>query len=168
MSRRNLHSRVRELARACGWNQSGAAMVEFSLMAPFLITLALGMTEFGRFIYHYQLVVEGLRDAGRYLARLDASDGTNQTKAANLAVTGTIDGTGDPRVEGWAAGDISFNITNVVNDDGAGNPLYRGPATIRVIEVSTTFNYEDVGFLGALGFDPIAVDAAHEQRVIRE
>lgn len=162
------HNRRSLLARGRGWSESGAALVEFSLLAPFLLTLALGMTEFGRFIYQYQLVVEGVRDAGRYLARLDASNGANQTSAANLAVTGTIDGTGDPRVEGWSAADINFDVEDVVNDDGAGNPLYRGAAIIQVITVSTTFNYEDVGFLSALGFDPIAVDAAHEQRVIRE
>jgi Flp pilus assembly protein TadG len=143
-------------------------MVEFTLIAPLLFTLTLGTAEFGRFIYQYQLVVEGLRDAGRYLARLDAADATNQSNAANLAVTGTIDGTGDPRVDGWSAGDVSFNVTNVNNDDGSGNPLYRGGATIQVIEVSTTFNYNDVGFLDVLGFDPIAVSAAHEQRVIKE
>jgi hypothetical protein len=143
-------------------------MVEFSLLAPFLLTLALGMFEFGHFIYQYQLVVEGLRDAGRYIARLDPEDATDQTSAANLAVTGTIDGTGDLRVEGWEADDVSFDTTDVVNDDGVGNPLYRGGATIKVIEVTTTFNYADLGFLGALGLPAISVAASHEQRVIKE
>jgi Flp pilus assembly protein TadG len=146
----------------------GAAMVEFTLLAPFLLFLGFGMTEFGRFLYQYQMVVEGLRDAGRYLARLDPTDTTNQDNAANLAVTGTIDGTGDPRVDGWEADDISFVPTNVTNDDGTGNPLYRGPATIQVIEVTTTFNYNDVGFLSALGLPAISISAAHEQRVIKE
>jgi hypothetical protein len=39
---------------------------------------------------------------------------------------------------------------------------------IEVIEVTTTFDYADVGFLSALGFEPISIDAAHEQRVILE
>ena len=58
-----------------------------------------GYDGIGPFLYQYQMVLEGLRDAARYLARLDAGDATNQANAANLAVTGTIDGTGDPRVE---------------------------------------------------------------------
>ena len=127
-------------------------------MAPFLLSLVLGIAEFGRFLYQYQMVLEGLRDAGRYLARLDANDATNQTNAANLATTGTIDGTGEPRVDNWEAGDIDFSVTDVDNSAG----IYRGPAEIEVIEVTTTFDYADVGFLSALGFDPISVDAAHQ------
>jgi Flp pilus assembly protein TadG len=152
--------------RACSvlWDQSGAALIEFTILAPFLLSLALGIAEFGRFLYQYQMVLEGLRDAGRYVARLDPNDTTNQDNAANLATTGTIDGTGDARVEGWEAGDIGFAITPV--DNTAGN--YRGPALIEVVEVSTTFDYADVGFLSALGFEPISIDAAHEQRVILE
>lgn len=160
--------RARQHSRSLWLSESGAAMVEFSLLAPFLLSLALGMFEFGRFIYQYQLVVEGLRDAGRYIARLDPSVAANQTSAKNLALTGTIDGTGDVRVEGWEADDIAFNPTSVPNVDVSGNPLYRGGATIQVIEVTTTFNYADLGFLGALGLGPISVAASHEQRVIKE
>ena len=145
-------------------DQHGSALIEFTIMAPLLLSLVLGISEFGRFLYQYQMVLEGLRDAGRYLARLDPNDVTNQGNAANLATTGTIDGSGDPRVDGWEAGDIAFSVTDVDNTAGT----YRGPAEIEVIEVTTTFDYADVGFLSALGFDPISIDAAHEQRVILE
>ena len=151
---------IRGIAR----EQSGSALIEFTLLAPFLLSLVLGMAEFGRFLYQYQMVLEGLRDAGRYLARLDPNDATNQANAANLATTATIDGTGDPRVDGWEAGDVDFSVTDVDNTAG----IYRGPAEIEVIEVTTTFDYADVGFLSALGFEPISIDAAHEQRVILE
>ena len=144
--------------------QDGAALIEFTLLAPLLFSLVFGMAEFGRFLYQYQMVIEGLRDAGRYLARLDANDATNQSNAANLATTGTIDGSGDPRVDGWEAGDINFAVTDIDNTAGT----YRGGAEIEVIEVTTTFDYADVGFLSALGFDAISIDAAHEQRVILE
>jgi Flp pilus assembly protein TadG len=145
-------------------DQEGSALVEFTLLAPFLLSLALGMAEFGRFFYQYQLVLEGLRDAGRYLARLDANDPTNQSNAANLATTATIDGTGDPRVDGWEAADVAFSVIPVDNTAGT----YRGPAEIEVVEVTTTFEYGDVGFLSALGLEPISIDAAHQQRVILE
>lgn len=151
---------IRPLAR----DEAGAALIEFTILAPFLISLALGMTELGRFLYQYQMVLEGLRDAGRYIARLDPTNGTNQSNAANLAVTATIDGTGAVRVPGWTAGNVSFLITDVSNTSGT----YRGPANIQVIEVRTTFNYSSVGFLSALGLGPISVAAAHEQRVIGE
>jgi Flp pilus assembly protein TadG len=155
-----LHNRACRLLR----DQDGSALIEFTIMAPLLLSLVLGISEFGRFLYQYQMVLEGLRDAGRYLARLDANDATNQTNAANLATTGTIDGSGDPRVEGWEADDIGFLVTDIDNTAGT----YRGAAEIEVIEVTTTFDYADVGFLSALGFDAISIDAAHEQRVILE
>jgi Flp pilus assembly protein TadG len=169
MTRRSTHggqaapsgwARIRGITR----DQGGAALIEFTIMAPFLFSLVFGMAEFGRFLYQYQMVVEGLRDAGRYLARLDANDATNQGNAANLATTGTIDGSGATRVDGWAAADVAFAVTDVDNTAG----IYRGGAEIEVIEVTTTFDYADVGFLSALGFDPISIDAAHEQRVILE
>jgi Flp pilus assembly protein TadG len=160
MTWRRAHSRALRVLH----DQSGSALVEFTVIAPFLLTLVLGIAEFGRFLYQYQMVLEGLRDAGRYLARLDANDATNQGNAANLATTGTIDGSGDARVDGWEAGDIGFSITDIDNTAG----LYRGSAEIEVVEVTTTFDYADVGFLSALGFDPISIDAAHEERVIEE
>jgi Flp pilus assembly protein TadG len=153
----------RLLAFRC--DDSGAALVEFTLLAPFLLVLVLGMSEFGRFLYQYQLVVEGLRDGARYLARVQEPDlEANQTPAKNLAVTGTIDGTGDARVDGWAAADVTFDIEDVDNTDGT----YRGDPTIEVVQATTTFDYADLGFLGALGLPAISVSAAHEQRAIRD
>jgi Flp pilus assembly protein TadG len=163
MNKHYPHLRGRRLLR----DQSGAALIEFTLLAPLLLSLVLGIAEFGRFLYQYQMVIEGLRDAGRYLARLDPNDVANQTSAANLATTGTIDGTGVARVDGWVASDIEFTVTPIDNTAGT----YRGPlepAGIEVVEVSTTFDYADVGFLSALGLDPISIAAAHEQRVILE
>jgi Flp pilus assembly protein TadG len=145
-------------------SESGAALVEFTLLAPFLLVLALGMSEFGRFLYQYQLVIEGLRDGARYLARLDPDSTTNQTNAANLATTGTIDGTGDPRVDGWLAADVTFSVTNVDNSAGT----YRGLSIVKVVVATTTFDYADVGFLGALGLPALSVVATHQQRAITE
>src|SRR5262245_2383316 len=89
-------------------NEVGAAMVEFTLVAPFLLFLGLGMSEFGRFLYQYQLVLEGLRDGARYLARVqDPYDtATAQPAAINLAVYGNTAGTGSLRVEGWTTSDV--------------------------------------------------------------
>src|SRR6185295_11404664 len=110
-------------------DEFGAALVEFTLLAPFLLFLGLGMSEFGRFLYQYQLVLDGLRDGARYLARLyDPTDATNQSNAANLAVTGTIDGSGAARVDGWAAADIEFVVGDLDVDNSAGT--YRGGAII--------------------------------------
>jgi|RhiMethySRZTD1v2_1073278.scaffolds.fasta_scaffold00637_19 Flp pilus assembly protein TadG len=145
----------------------GAALVEFTLLAPFLLFLGLGMAEFGRFLYQYQLVLDGLRDGARYLARLeDPTDATNQSNAANLAVTGTIDGTGAARVDGWTAADLVFVVGDLDVDNSDGT--YRGDDIIQRVQATTTFDYDDVGFLSALGLPALSVDATHMQRAIRE
>lgn len=151
-------------AAAVWRDKGGAALVEFSILLPFLVSFALGMFEFGRFLYQYQMVVEGLRDGARYLARLDPTDADNQTSASNLATTGTIDGSGDPRVDGWAAADVTFTITDIDNSAA----IYRGDEIIHAVEATTTFNYVDLGFLSVLGFGDLSVDATHEQRAIEE
>lgn len=157
---------VRKNASLVLWRDTaGAAMVEFSLLAPFLIVLALGTGEFGRFLYQYHLVLDGLRDGARYLARMqDPNDATSQTNAKNLAVTGTIDGSGAARVGGWVAANVTFTVTPINNSAGT----YRGAATIYTVRSNTTFNYQDVGFLGALGLPAISVAATHMQRAIKE
>jgi Flp pilus assembly protein TadG len=148
-----------------GRNEVGAALVEFALLAPFLIFLGLGVSELGRFLYQYRLVLDGLRDGARYLARVqNPSDATSQTRAANLAVTATIDGTGAARVTGWVAANVTFNVANINNSAGT----YRGEATIHTVQATTTFNYADVGFLGALGLPPLSVTATHMQRALKE
>lgn len=162
MTRWNGHEGRRAL-RGLACDEVGAALIEFTLVAPFVLMVALGIAEFGRMFYQYQLVVEGLRDAGRYLARVDPTIGANQDKAAKLAVTGTTEDGGDLRVTGWEVGDISFAIEETANP---GSANYRGPDPIRVVVVSTTFDYADVGFLSTLGIGAISIDAAHEQRVI--
>ncbi|WP_119300648.1 TadE/TadG family type IV pilus assembly protein [Dongia deserti] len=161
----------RSIAGLALWRDTaGAAMVEFTLLAPFLLFLGLGVSEFGRFLYQYQLVLDGLRDGARYLARAyDPGDTTDEatakeTKAINLAVTGTIDGTGTARVDDWAAADVTFNVTPVDNSDGS----YRGGAFVYTVQASTTFDYVDVGFLDALGLPALSITATHMQRAIGE
>lgn len=160
MIQRARHSALKSV-RGLTRDNAGAALVEFSLLAPFLLTLALGMFEFGRFLYQYQLVVEGLRDAGRYIARLDPTLDSSKQNARNLAVTGTIDGTGDGRVAGWAADDVEIDDP-VLADESTTD--YRGAPY--VVRIETTFDYADLGFLAALGLPTISVSASHEQRVI--
>lgn len=156
-------SERRTLSQALA-DRSGAALIEFTLVIFFLMALSLGVLEFGRFLYQYQLVIDGLRDAARYLARIDASSTANQTSAKRLATTGTIDGTGGERVSGWVEGDLTVSITNIANPGGT----YRGPDPIQVVVVRTTFNYADLGLLSFFGLGPLTPTLEQEQRVIGE
>ncbi len=150
-----------------GESTSGAALVEFTVCLPFLLTIGLGTFEFGRLMYGHHLVTAGIRDAGRFLSRLDDPTlAATQTTAKNLAVFGTPDGSGTVRVSYWATGDVNVVVTAIANDDGAGNKIYRGGAQINRIEVNTTVTYPDIGMLGFFGLGPIQFTVRHQERHI--
>jgi len=152
---------------------AGAALVEFTIVAPFLFVLAFGMAEFGRFMYQHQLVQTGVRDAARYLSRIaDPNDVAEQTKAENLALTGQVTSGGTLRVANWTAANINFVITSIPNaiDPGTGASPYRGANPLLVIEVSTNWTFTDaLGVHGFLGIGSgITVNVTHEERHISE
>lgn len=145
---------------------SGAALVEFSLTLPLLLSLAFGVGEFGRLLYQHQLIVTGIRDAARYLARV--SDPIAATAAGqNLATTGLVTG-GTARVSYWQASDVLVTAPTVANptDPLTGQPSYRSGGPVTVVRVTTTVQYQDVGFLSFLGLTPPTFTLAHEERFI--
>ena len=89
---------------------------------PLLITLFLGVFEFSWFFYNQQLVVSGLRDAARYMTRIELTDGNRDPcaqkdlygalytdDAANIATTAQPLPGGSARVSGWTAADVTIS-----------------------------------------------------------
>ncbi len=81
--------------------EEGVASVEFVAILPILAVLMFGGFEISRLVRDYHVVSNGIRDAGRYLSRVDGIDcpGTAQPgtitaerllEAQNLAMTGSI------------------------------------------------------------------------------
>ena len=146
---------------------AGAALVEWTLVLPFLLALGLGIAEFGHALYQYQQIANGIRDAGRYLARLDDPI-ASLTQAQNLATRGTINTSGPLRVSYWDPEDVTATLIAEANDidETTGESEYRGGTTINVVEVTTTVVYGDVGFLDFFGLGPITFSLRHQERVI--
>lgn len=65
--------------------EHGAAAVEFSLVLIPLLVLAFGVVEYGRAIYHYDIVAKSVRAASRLVAAYDPSDSTSFADAATQA-----------------------------------------------------------------------------------
>ena len=150
-------------------DRAGTALVEFTIVVPFLLVLGLGMIEFGNVLYRHQLILTGVRDAARYLSRVDDPNAL-ATDARQLAVYGEIGGSTN-RVSWWNVGDVSVAVTaidNSVNPD-TGARAYRGGDQILIVRVSTTATYPGVGLLGFLGLgSSLSFSAFHEERVIHE
>lgn len=50
--------------------EDGAVLVEFGVVFPAMLLLLMLMVEAGRLLWSYQIAVEGVREAGRYLSRI--------------------------------------------------------------------------------------------------
>ena len=146
----------------------GASLVEMTIVTPLLISLAFGFIEFGTAFYQYQLMTIGIKDAARYLARVDVPL-DQKAKGQQLAVYGAIGGT-TKRVSWWDVGDVDVTLRPVANttDDTTGLPTYRGGANINIVRVETDVEYQDLGLLSALNIPRPRFLIFQEERVIGE
>lgn len=159
-------------------DRSGAALIEAAMVFPVLISLGFGAFDFSNYFYQHQAVVTGVRDAARYLARNSCATATPSAPpatacatqiadAAQIAVYGDIGGT-TPRVANWSAREITVTYTAIANASSAstGEPTYRGGNPIYTVDVSTSFSYQQIGFLTMLGLGNPTISASHTERVI--
>ena len=155
-------------------------MVEMAAILPFLLVLGCGVFEFGAFFYQYQRLQTGIRDAARYLARVNDTASTltpcdpavlaaKVSNAKDIAVMGVIGGS-TKRVSWWNTSDVTVDYsTTIANPLIGGYPSYRGPTGgIRIIKVSTSPTYPGVGFLSFLGSGNSVAVIEHQERCIGE
>src|SRR5262245_4345852 len=128
------------LLRSIWRNSEGSALVEASIILPVLFILVFGVFEFSWAICQQHLILTGISDAARYIARSTApNDATTKKDAMNLATTGAVDGD-MPRVRGWKVDDIDISYTFIDNPAGDnGLTKFRGGQVIESVIVSTTF-----------------------------
>ena len=111
----------------------GGAIAEFMIgLIPLVIAFAL-IFEFGRAFWSHQAAIKGVRDATRYLTRVeDPADPAAQAIAQQLLLTGQQAPGG---VERWSSGSappMEVSITQVGNAGGT----FRGPATIQIVNLA--------------------------------
>lgn len=159
-------------------DEEGAALVEAAVLLPFLALLLFGAFEFSKIVYDRHLVETGVRDAARYLARTeDPLAAANRQQARSIAVFGTADGSGRPRVAWWtpaalqAGGCSGFCVvlTETANvDPMTGGKRFRGADTVRSVEVSAFVDHPGLGAFALLGIEGLRMRVAHQERVIGE
>ena len=155
------------LLRSIWRNSEGSALVEGSIILPVLFILVFGVFEFSWAICQQHLILTGISDAARYIARsATPNDATIKKVAKNLATTGSIDGD-TPRVKGWTVDDVDISYTFIENpagDNGLTN--FRGGPVIESVTVSTTFTVPSLGFFGILHISPPILNVSHHERII--
>jgi len=153
---RRIADRLRRFGGACG----GTAALEFALVLPLLALLLFGAVDLGRLLADYQIAAQGMRDAGRFLSRADPAmlgidcarggvdDGSVPAREAmNLAMTGTVDGSGGFALGYWtdssslAAAGITIAVQCADNGGGELDGLYAGTAAVPSVQVSAAIPF---------------------------
>lgn len=158
-------------------DDDGSALVEATIVMPLLIGFLLGVFEFSWFLYNQQLVVSGLRDAARYMTRIELTDGNRDpcaqkdqngalytADAANIATTAQSAPGGLARVSGWNATDVAISC---FSSAALENGVYAdGSTSMTIIDVATRFADPSLGLFSALGLKPPPLSFSHEERFI--
>lgn len=121
----------------------GAVAVEFALVAIPLITLLLGIAEFGHAFYQYNTIVKSVRDATRLLSSYDPTDTADYplTEARCLVAYGTPDCSGTPLVAGLTTNMVVVcDQVNTAGCTGQFKNVQTTPAaeTINLVQVKVT------------------------------
>ncbi len=164
---------LRRLWRARG----GIAAVEFVMILPLLALMLFGTIEVGRMLFDYQAASKSVRDATRYLTRIDAGslslvcpgatiDNTaaKVIEAKNLALRGTIDTT-EPFLLSYWTDPNSINVTaSCIDNSGATyQGFYAGVVLIPNITVTATVPMPLMnGWLLGLG-DTLSFTISHKE-----
>lgn len=157
---------LRTTIRRLGRDRSGAALVEFTLLAPLLISLMCGLAEFGLMLRQHHVMEKGVRDAGRFLSRSfgdacsgDANWASAVAAAKTLAVTGAQSG-GPPLLSGWTdTATVSVSVNCI---DNSASTWHGGPS-LPIVTVTASAAYQDLGMLGVLGLTAPTLTVSHQQ-----
>jgi Flp pilus assembly protein TadG len=141
--------------------------VEFTLVAPLLVSLMCGLAEFGQGLRQYHVMQKGVRDAARYLSRVPVNPpcaggdadawSAYVTGAQNLAIYG-VTTTGSPLFGGWT----DPTTVTAPAPTCLANPRVNG-ADLPQITVTANAPYIDLGLLSFLGLGPITLTVSHQE-----
>lgn len=109
------------LTAGCNRRRRGHAIVELSLVMPFLVSLLLGVWQFGYAFYNYAKLEQAVRAGARYasIATYDSASSTPsaafQTAVQNVVVYGDPSPPGSPApvpvAPGLAPGNVVLTVT---------------------------------------------------------
>lgn len=93
-------------------NERGVELLEFALVLPFLLLCCLGLMEFGRAYYTYNILTKAVRDGARFacqdrILNTGVFPTGTVTNVQRVVVYGNTTGTGYPKLAGLSTGQVS-------------------------------------------------------------
>lgn len=145
-------------------DDDGAALLEFTLLAPIMILLMCGLGEFGLALRQCHIMDKGARDAGRYLSRqpIGACAASSAWAAAtataqNLVLYGSETGA-TLLLPDLANATVTFGCTTTPS----GSALRHGG----VVTVTVSAPAQDTGLYALLGLAAPTITVAHQEAVV--
>ncbi len=157
--------------------RGGIASVELAMCLPLIVLMLFGTIEIGRMYFEYHAASKSVRDATRYLTRVDAGllglvcpagtiDNTTAEviKAKNLALRGTIDTSRPYLLAYWTAlSSVSVTASCIEKSTTTLQGLFVTATWIRSITVSATVPMPLMnGWLLGLG-DTLTFTISHKE-----
>ena len=101
-------------------NERGAELIEFAMVLPLLIFFCLGVIEFGRVYYTYNILSKAVRDGARFVSTgIVTSTGTinttTETKARSVVVYGNTTGSGTKILPDLLPSQVNIPTATVVS-----------------------------------------------------
>ena len=161
------YTRLLVIARRFAACRSGVAMLEFAIAIPILFILFAGGWEIARGLWLYEALNKGVRDASRYLARVDDPTTAGSLEMAErLVLTGDIVGQNQPPRFNYNK--LTVTVDTKTYNNAAG--VYRGPdganADIQVVRVTAAMEFEAPLLFFLSLANPMTIKVMHEQRHI--
>jgi Flp pilus assembly protein TadG len=162
-----------DLTRRFFRDRRGAALVEVTLLLPFLLVIAAGVTEIAHAMHQQFVISKSVRDAARYAARASVAFktcplngqpewATIVSNTQNIAMRGKLSTSAPLLLPNWSQAstvtvtDACMNAGTLLSPAGAGT-------NIPVITVAASVPFSGVGFLSLLGLSSFNIQASHSQ-----
>ena len=101
--------------------QKGQSLVEFALVVPFLLLVAVGTIEIGRAYFTYNTLSKAVREGARYMSGHAYDSALEFPNVQNMVVYGNTGGSGSPILPGLTTGMVT------ITPRGGGTSLYDSP-----------------------------------------
>lgn len=143
----------------------GSLSVEAALLAPFLISILIGVADTSFMLVQNHKIKNRLAVGASFLAS-SYSPELQEIEAKRLATTGRPGSGYNNLITGWDSNQISITYREISNSDENGDALYRGEDTIQVVRLATDYTYAGFGLLKAINGGNVTISIASEERVV--
>lgn len=121
-----------------GTRQRGLATMEFAIVLPLIVLIALAVTELGRGLYLYNTLTKSVRSGARHLSEVAVGPlgivdiAPHITSTKNVVVYGDIDG-GTSVLPSFTPADVTVSAVDI--------PLPGGGISPNHVQVSATYTF---------------------------